>query len=160
MSNLKNKTSFCHCNFDNPTHRIKLIEILNHYMSDPMGDCIPLNDEESQKLILGLSKHTSSFVIFVKVDTEYAGLATCFINFSTFKAMPYINLHDIIILQQYRGIGIGRKLLEKIIEIAKERDYCKITLEVREDNHNAKKLYSDLGFKDTEPMMHFWTKTI
>jgi ribosomal protein S18 acetylase RimI-like enzyme len=51
-------------------------------------------------------------------------------------------------------------LLEKVLALSGERGYCKITLEVREDNHTARALYSDLGFKDTIPPMHFWTKML
>jgi ribosomal protein S18 acetylase RimI-like enzyme len=47
-----------------------------------------------------------------------------------------------------------------VIEKARELGYCKVTLEVRDDNRNAKELYQSLGFKDTEPKMHFWTKVI
>jgi ribosomal protein S18 acetylase RimI-like enzyme len=160
MNISQDNISYCFCDFKNTVHCEKLIELLNHYMVDPMGDSPPLNVEQGKRLIQGLSNHPSCFVLFIKLDNEFAGLATCFINFSTFKAKPYINIHDIIILQKFRGKGVGKKLLEKIIEIAKERDFCKITLEVREDNLPAKKLYDDLGFKDTEPIMLFWTKTI
>jgi ribosomal protein S18 acetylase RimI-like enzyme len=33
-----------------------------------------------------------------------------------------------------------------------------VNLEVREDNLSAKTLYQSLGFHDTKPAMHFWTK--
>jgi len=99
-------------------------------------------------------------VLFVVYKNEIAGLATCFINFSTFNLKSYINIHDIIIYQHYRGKNLGRALLSEIISIAQQRNYIKVTLEVRDDNTNAKALYQSLGFKDTEPIMHFWTKRI
>jgi ribosomal protein S18 acetylase RimI-like enzyme len=36
----------------------------------------------------------------------------------------------------------------------------KLTLEVRQDNKNAKQLYKCLGFKDCKPPMLFWVKNI
>lgn len=152
--------SFCYCDFDNPLHRNKLVGLLNHYMTDPMGGCEPLNKEKEMDLISGLASNPSSFVLFILLNNDIAGLATCFVNFSTFKARPYINIHDLIILKEHRGKGLGRKLLEKLTEIAIERNCCKITLEVRDDNTNAIKLYQKLEFKDTTPVMHFWTKTL
>jgi ribosomal protein S18 acetylase RimI-like enzyme len=125
-----------------------------------MGGGTPLDDKLSQHLIAGLKAHPASFVLFISLKNEIAGLATCFINFSTFKAKPYINIHDIIVKKEMRGYGLGKALLNKIIAIATERGYCKVTLEVREDNTNAKTLYQSLGFKDTEPLMHFWTKAL
>jgi ribosomal protein S18 acetylase RimI-like enzyme len=152
------KIDFVFCDYTDPTHRGTLIELINHYMADPMGGCVPLSTEQSDNLVAGLSAHPSSFVLLVKAGDTFAGLATCFINFSTFKAKPYINIHDVIVRKEFRGAGLGRALLEKIIVIAGERGYCKVNLEVRDDNTVAKELYSSLGFQDTVPPMHFWTK--
>jgi ribosomal protein S18 acetylase RimI-like enzyme len=69
-------------------------------------------------------------------------------------------VHDVAVLSKARGKGVGRKLLERVIEIARERDYCKVNLEVREDNAAAKHLYNDLGFVEDNPPMHFWTKIL
>lgn len=160
MPNLPNSIEFIFCDYSNPLHCSNLIELLNCYIADPMGGGIPLNNEKSQQLITGLQAHPACFVLFISLNNEIAGLATCFINFSTFKTKPYINIHDIIVKKEMRGCGLGKALLNKITEIAIERNYCKITLEVREDNTNAKALYQSLGFKDTEPLMHFWTKMI
>jgi ribosomal protein S18 acetylase RimI-like enzyme len=113
-----------------------------------------------ESMVNGLALHPSSFVLFAQLEGQSIGLATCFINFSTFKAKSYLNIHDIIITKEYRGKGIGRMLIEKCIAIARERSYCKITLEVRDDNVVAKKLYESLEFKDCEPVMHFWTKVL
>lgn len=112
------------------------------------------------RLVDGLANHPSCFVLFVLENLQIAGLATCFVNFSTFKAKPYINIHDLIIDIRHRRKGLGRNLLLQIESIAKERKYCKITLEVREDNTTAQNLYKELGFKDAEPKMHFWTKEL
>jgi ribosomal protein S18 acetylase RimI-like enzyme len=38
----------------------------------------------------------------------------------------YLYIHDIIVQKEYRRFGIGRKLMEKCVAIAKERDYCKV----------------------------------
>jgi ribosomal protein S18 acetylase RimI-like enzyme len=127
-------------------------------MADPMGDYKRMTGVNADVLIEGLAKHPSSFVLFINYSEKIIGLATCFINFSTFKAKSYINVHDIFIEKQYRGKGFGRILMKEIIAIARLRNYCKVNLEVREDNISAKTLYQSLGFQDTEPSMHFWTK--
>jgi ribosomal protein S18 acetylase RimI-like enzyme len=69
-------------------------------------------------------------------------------------------VHDLAVIKTARGKGIGRKLLERIIEIAKEKDYCKVTLEVRTDNINAQGLYKSLGFIECKPVMHYWEKKV
>jgi ribosomal protein S18 acetylase RimI-like enzyme len=151
---------FVFCDYTNSAHRNDLASLINQYMTDPMGGVVPLDKTRAEELVNGLAAHSSGFVIFAQLEGKNIGLATCFINFSTFKAKPYLNIHDVIVEKKYRGNHIGRKLLEKCISIAREKNYCKVTLEVREDNVVAKKLYKSLDFKDCKPIMHFWTKTL
>ena len=129
-------------------------------MQDPMGGGKPMPEKNKQPLVEGLAAHPGAFVLFAKKNGEYIGVATCFVNFSTFNVKPYINVHDLAVVNTHRGTGAGRKLLQKIIEIGKEKGYCKVTLEVRNDNHNAQGLYRSLGFDECEPAMHFWERKI
>jgi ribosomal protein S18 acetylase RimI-like enzyme len=127
-------------------------------MNDPMGDCNRVTGVKAADLVAGLAHHPSSFVLYIQYCDKIIGLATCFINFSTFSTKRYINIHDIFIEKRYRGKGFGKALMNEIISVARLRDYCKVNLEVREDNISAKALYQSLGFQDTKPAMHFWTK--
>jgi ribosomal protein S18 acetylase RimI-like enzyme len=129
-------------------------------MADPMGGGTPLTPMQQLHLVDGMARHPAGFVLFAVLNEEIIGLATCFINFSTFKVKPFLNIHDIIVDKGYRGLGIGRKLMEKCIAIAGERKYCKVTLEVRNDNYPAQMLYKNLGFKESTPAMYFWTKEL
>jgi ribosomal protein S18 acetylase RimI-like enzyme len=154
------RLSFFFADFTEETHQNAFIKLINHYMEDPMGGREPMDNQKQKQLIEGMKNHTSGFVLFACLNNNMVGLVTCFINFSTFKAKPYLNIHDVVVLKEFRDMGIGRKLMEKCISIAKKRGYCKITLEVREDNFKAMKLYKNLGFADSEPVMHFWTKIL
>jgi len=155
-----NNITFAFCNFSDEEHCHKLTALINQYITDPMGGGTKLTARQQLRLVDGLINHPSCFVLFALVNQQIVGLATCFINFSTFKAKSYINIHDLIIQSDFRGNGFGRRLLQQIESIAKERKYCKITLEVREDNYTAQNLYKEQGFKDGIPAMHFWTKEI
>lgn len=148
------------CDFKSPVHRQKVVELIDAYMNDPMGGGNPMPEKNKIPLVKGLEAHPAAFVLFAIENGVYVGIATCFINFSTFNVKPYINVHDLAVVKSGRGKGIGRKLLERVIEISKERDYCKVTLEVRSDNLNAQGLYKSLGFKECEPVMHFWEKKV
>jgi ribosomal protein S18 acetylase RimI-like enzyme len=156
----KKEISFFFCDYSNHYHQEKFVWLINHYITDPMGGNESQALTDQSLLIEGMANHPSGFVLFVAVNGKIAGLVTCFINFSTFKAKKYLNIHDIIIQKEYRSAGIGRKLMEKCIDIANERELCKVTLEVREDNLNAKTLYESLGFKETDPKMLFWTRVL
>ena len=151
---------FKFCDFKNPAHREAYTCLLNQYMSDPMGD-YPLHDAaKQQKLIEGLSGHPTAFVIFIQCEGEFAGFSTCFVNFSTFKIKPYLYIHDVFVKPAFRGRNLGKKLLEKLVSIARERDYCKVTLEVREDNTPARSLYQSLGFDECNPKLFYWEKNL
>ena len=125
-----------------------------------MGDTEPLNKLEQLRLVDGLANHPTAEVLFALTDSKIVGLATCFVNFSTFTVKSYLYIHDIVVLAEYRGKGIGKMLMQKLIEISQGRKYCKITLEVREDNATAKALYKSLGFGECEPKMNFWNLSL
>jgi ribosomal protein S18 acetylase RimI-like enzyme len=148
------------CDFENPEHLKALAELTNHYMVDPMGDTEPLTKIQQLRLVDGLANHPTAEVLFAITDSKAVGLATCFVNFSTFKVKPYLYIHDVIVLDEYRGKGIGKALMQKLIEISVERKYCKVTLEVREDNLKAQSLYKSLGFDECEPKMLFWSLSL
>lgn len=148
------------CDFNNLGHTKALTELLNHYMADPMGDYKPHDESDKLILIKGLSAHPTAEVLFIKVNNEYAGMATTFVNYSTFKLKPYLYIHDVVIHDNFRGKGLGKAIIEKLIQISRERGYCKLTLEVREDNPAALSVYKSFGFVDCDPKMYFWTKTL
>jgi ribosomal protein S18 acetylase RimI-like enzyme len=148
------------CDFENPMHLNALSELLNMYMADPMGDSPQLNKLQQLRLVDGLANHSSCFVLLEILDGVVVGLATCFINFSTFMVQPYLNIHDFFVHPNYRSKGLANSMMQELISISTERKYCKITLEVREDNYTAQGLYKSLGFEDCKPKMLFWTKKL
>ena len=146
------------CDFSNKSHTEGLIFLLDHYKKGAMGDGEPLSEDTKTEVVEGLKKHPSLLILLVKYEGEFAGLSNCFVNFATFSATPFINIHDIVILEKFRGKGLGRQLMNAIAERAKKIGCKKITLEVRADNTNAQHLYKSLGYTECEPVMHFWTK--
>ena len=56
------------------------------------------------------------------------------------------DITNIAVHPDYRREGIGRKLLEFLVQIAREKGMVAITLEVRKSNEAAQKLYETAGF--------------
>ena len=48
--------------------------------------------------------------------------------------------------QEYRRMGVARKLMETLKQVAREKGLTHMSLEVRESNAAAKALYESLGF--------------
>ena len=76
------------------------------------------------------------------------GLINAFVGFSTFKAKPLLNIHDIIVRPAWRQRGVCSAMLEHIQTLAQRRGYCKLTLEVLEGNTAARHSYQHFGFVD------------
>ena len=161
--NLKDKMQikFEKCDFTDQVQTGEYIEMINEYMVHPMGgEAHGHNNNQGLILAKALERHPSAICFFMLINCERAGIATCFINFSTFKIKPYLYIHDFFIKNSFRGKGLSSKFLSYLIYYSKEHDYCKVTLEVRSDNEVAKHVYNEMGFKDCEPPMYFWTKYI
>lgn len=54
---------------------------------------------------------------------------------------------NIAVHPEYRRKGIGNLLLKELLNLAKTKEAKLVTLEVRETNESAKKLYSKSGFQ-------------
>jgi ribosomal-protein-alanine N-acetyltransferase len=57
-----------------------------------------------------------------------------------------IDVHNLAVHPAYRRHGIGKALLEAVIEEARRQGASQVTLEVRKSNEAAQKLYQALGF--------------
>ncbi|MDR3062444.1 MAG: GNAT family N-acetyltransferase [Dysgonamonadaceae bacterium] len=148
------------CDFNNREHTGRFTELLNHYIEDPMGDSIPLDEVRQALLLEELKANSKAFVLLLFYQEQIVGFSTLFELFSTFKVKPYLYIHDFVVYGNYRGKGLGRSLMDGVVALAKQLQCCKITLEVRSDNHPAQKLYKNCGFTPCEPDMYFWTKPL
>ncbi len=151
---------FVNCDFTDVYHCTRLCELVNMYIADPKGGGNKLLDRQKLHLLDGLETSPNAVVLFLQVEDQIIGYTVAFINFSTFKAAPMLNIHDFFIEYSFRGKGYGRMMLRKIVSIASERNCAKVTLEVRKDNQIAQLLYFSEDFSPTLPEMLFWVKEL
>jgi GNAT superfamily N-acetyltransferase len=145
--------------FENDDHAAAILAITDAYAIDPMGLKRPLGDDVKSVLIRELYHFPGSISFIAMLNDKPVGLANCFYGFSTFRAKKVLNIHDLAVLPEARGKGVGEALLSAVEKKARETDCCKVTLEVREDNR-ARNLYERAGFEYGEPRMFFMTKEI
>lgn len=139
-------TTFLEADLSLTEHQRWVVDLLNAYAMDAMGDGRPLTEKVRRDLIPGLRRHPTTFIMLACQEGEPVGVAVCFRGFSTFAARPLLNIHDFFILPPRRGRGLGKRLLQAVEARARETGCCKLTLEVMEKNHPAKALYSSSGF--------------
>lgn len=152
-------------NYTNPQHAQDLVLLLNNYALDPMGGAEGLSEYTKANLVNELSETKNAFSVICYVDNKPAGLINCFQGFSTFKCKPIINIHDVTVSSEYRGLGLSNQMMAKVEQVAQIRGACKLTLEVLEGNIIAQKSYEKFGFKgyELDPEMGkamFWEKAL
>ena len=57
-----------------------------------------------------------------------------------------VDIHNLAVAPACRRRGIGKALLETVIEEARRQGVARVTLEVRKSNDAAQRLYHSLGF--------------
>ena len=131
---------------DRQEHQQAVLDLLDAYAQDPMGDGRALSAEVRRNLIPGLQQHPTTIIFIAFQNDEPVGMAICFKGFSTFAARPLINIHDFYVLPEFRGQKIGQMILAAVEQEARKANCCKITLEVQENNNRAQQVYKAAGY--------------
>jgi ribosomal protein S18 acetylase RimI-like enzyme len=154
------RESIRQANWDAQADCDAFLSLLDHYSRDPFGGGAPLPKEIRDVLVDRWRNHAGAFSLIAWRDSTPVGMANCLTSFSTFRARPRINIHDLVVHADYRGHGLGRKLIEAVCEQSRARGACQVTLEVRADNEHARRLYQRCGFQNIDnppqPQTHFF----
>ncbi|HET6147257.1 MAG TPA: GNAT family N-acetyltransferase [Polyangia bacterium] len=129
-----------------PDHARDVVALTQTYAQDPMGNGAALDPAVVARLISGLRAHPTTLIFLAYAGDQAVGIATCFRGFSTFRAQPLLNVHDLAVAPDQRGRGVGARLLAAVEQKARELGCCRLTLEVQEHNANARRLYGRAGF--------------
>lgn len=136
--------------YANPEHARDLVALLDSYARDPMGGGAPLPRAVREGLPAALAGQPQAFSLLGYADGRPAALANCFRGLSTFQCRPLINIHDLAVAPDWRGRGLGLRMLAEVEALARAEGCCKITLEVLEGNRVAQGAYRRAGFAPYE----------
>jgi GNAT superfamily N-acetyltransferase len=136
--------------YRNTTHRSSLVMLLDAYAQDPMGGGEGLTQDVKARLCDDLAARPTAASFIAWLDGAPVGLINCIEGYSTFKAQPLMNIHDIAVLHAHRGAGVGQALLAAAEQHAQARGCCKLTLEVLTGNARALSSYLRFGFAPYE----------
>jgi len=120
---------------------VHLIKSLAVY--EKLESMVVATEEKVDRAMFGERPYAET--IIAEVDGKPAGFALFFHNFSTFLAQPGIYLEDLFVEPEHRGSGIGRALLERLAQIAVERDCGRLEWAVLDWNKDAIGFYERLG---------------
>ncbi|MCE9632819.1 MAG: GNAT family N-acetyltransferase [Methylophilales bacterium] len=112
-------------------------------------DFQPNTQQQTQGLIL-LLQHPDRAVIKVARDKgKIIGMVSAQLVISTAEGAPSAWVEDMVVLEKYRGTGVGRGLLESVLAWAKEKGATRAQLLVDLDNESALGYYQHLGWSTT-----------
>ena len=102
----------------------------------------PLHFEESG---FGLNPVWWAFVV-ENQEKKVVAFALYYIRYSTWKGQV-MYLEDILVTEALRGKGIGKMLIERLIEEAREKGFKRMTWQVLDWNEPAINFYKKFGAK-------------
>lgn len=85
--------------------------------------------------------------LFILENNKEIGYMIYFFKYSTFYSLPVFHLEDLYIDEEYRHKGYGREVFEKIKEITKNENCCRIEWQCLDWNRNAINFYDSLNAK-------------
>jgi ribosomal protein S18 acetylase RimI-like enzyme len=125
---------------------------------------VPWSDEQKRQFLdlqfLAQKQHYEAYYPdcqFLIIELEGQAVGRLYVD----RGPEDIRVIDIALLPEYRGRGIGRMLMEEILQEGKSDEKC-VTIYVEHDNP-ARRLYDRLGFRhvDTNGVYHLmeWRAT-
>lgn len=112
----------------------RIIEIENKTFAPPWT---------RESFFFELTKNELSEYLVGTVDEDVAGYGGMWL------IIDEGHITNIGVEEKYRGLGVGNKILEGLIDISIDRGLKAMTLEVRESNKIAKSLYKKHGFLES-----------
>src|SRR6187551_3470571 len=90
-------------------------------------------------------------VFVAEVNGDVIGYAYAAVESYDYMSLrgPAGVLHDIIVDAEWRGRGVGRRLLEAALAYAASRGLEQIVLSTAERNDGAQRLFASMGFRPT-----------
>ncbi len=89
-------------------------------------------------------KEGKIFCKLAEIDSKIVGIALYYETFSTWRGLMYY-LEDFIVSEKYRGLGIGKMLMDAFISEAKAANAVLVKWQVIDWNEPAIKFYENMG---------------
>ena len=87
----------------------------------------------------------SAEVLIAEVEGAPVGFALFFPTFSTFRGQPGLYLEDLFVRPEYRGRGIGKKLMASVAKVAVDRGCGRLEWSVLDWNTPSIEFYRSQG---------------
>lgn len=89
-------------------------------------------------------------VLVAEVNGQVVGMCSGQMTISTAEGGPALLVEDMVVLGDYRGQGIGQRLMAKVAEWGKTKGVSRLQLLADRNNTPALEFYNHLGWQTTE----------
>ena len=113
------------------------------------SDFQPERDKQMNGLRLILDNPSLGRLFVLRIGGKVAGMANALITISTAEGGRVLLLEDVIVRSEHRGGGLGRRLIEHVLQWAREQGMTRVTLLADIDNRAALDFYRKLGFENS-----------
>lgn len=141
LKQMNEKIKISEAKAEDITEVFNLIKELSVY--EKLEYAVTATEELLKESLFGEKQYAE--VLLAEYEGEPAGMALYFHNFSTFVGKPGIYLEDLYVRPHLRGKGIGKLLLKKLIDLAKERNCGRVEWAVLDWNTPAIDFYKSMG---------------
>lgn len=119
---------------------LKLIQELATYEKAPNEVAVTIAEMERD----GFGDNPIFKFFVAEVEGKIVGISLYYIKYSTWKG-KCVFLEDIIVTEEYRKYGIGKKLFDEVVKVAKEMKARRMEWQVLEWNEPAIKFYEKVN---------------
>jgi ribosomal protein S18 acetylase RimI-like enzyme len=112
--------------------------------------------ERAHQFIKGRMEMKES-IIFVSnnADGTLSGFVQLYPSFCSVSTIPMLILYDLFVDPDTRTKGIGRALMNKARQYAKENGFKRLELSTAKDNFIGQSLYESLGYEVDDEFLHY-----
>lgn len=128
--------------FSMPWHRESFVDMINN--RDALYLVAELSDEQEDQM----TESDDRVMILQDFAPDYDKDVTVCGCAGLISVIGEGNICNIVVKKELRRLGIARRLVQSMIDVGRERYGIRdFTLEVRQSNEAARRLYEELGFK-------------
>ena len=88
-------------------------------------------------------------ILVAKQDSKIVGLVSVILLRRLNRAKLEIYIPELIVTKELRNYGIGKKLIQYCIDLAKKKDCYRIRLESGNQRKDSHKFYKSIGFEQS-----------
>lgn len=136
-----------------PAHIMATREIFTEYAAQLGVDLCFQNFESELENLPGEYASPEGALVLAMAEGQVAGC--CALRpLPTADHVNAAEMKRLYVRQAYRRSGLGRQLVEAVLDAARVAGYHSVLLDTLDDMESARALYGELGFVDVPPYYH------